>query len=233
VTSRAGHTVRVQVGLRRSGHHLLDRHRRPPCRVVLLLLSHFDAVSALQADALLSRDNPHLSGRITVTASSIEKGCAHDLVSRTPTELWTKDVPSSWCASRANIQIPILPTAPMEHWSQYERLLRYAAGLRSTWDRSGRSCRLRTRSGTAPTTRPTRSARGTSAYAALIRRLASTAGLPSFVLVLVRSLTTRQGSNDGNRWVLLLRHVNDTSLNSNFATATWRIPNVTQVGFRL
>eukprot|EP00211_Chloroparvula_japonica_P006028 CAMPEP_0119121880 /NCGR_PEP_ID=MMETSP1310-20130426/2302_1 /TAXON_ID=464262 /ORGANISM="Genus nov. species nov., Strain RCC2339" /LENGTH=379 /DNA_ID=CAMNT_0007111461 /DNA_START=189 /DNA_END=1325 /DNA_ORIENTATION=+ len=40
--------------------------------------------------------NPHISGEVKVTASSIEKGNPVDLLGRVPKELWTKDVPSSW-----------------------------------------------------------------------------------------------------------------------------------------
>lgn len=37
--------------------------------------------------------NPHVTGRVVISASSIEVGSVADLVSKTPTELWTKDVP--------------------------------------------------------------------------------------------------------------------------------------------
>ncbi len=36
-----------------------------------------------------------------------------------------------------------------------------------------------------------------------------------------------KGSPDGQRWVLLRRHVSDDSLNSNFATFTWPLAGVT------
>lgn len=39
---------------------------------------------------------------------------------------------------------------------------------------------------------------------------------------------TLQGSNDGKNWVLLRRHVNETALNSNFATASFEIPSCSQ-----
>jgi hypothetical protein len=41
-------------------------------------------------------DNPHITKKIIVTPSSIEKGDPKHLVARTPSELWTKDVPASW-----------------------------------------------------------------------------------------------------------------------------------------
>ncbi|KAH3763676.1 E3 ubiquitin-protein ligase Ufd4 [Pelomyxa schiedti] len=37
-----------------------------------------------------------------------------------------------------------------------------------------------------------------------------------------------QGSNDGHNWTVILRHTDDTSLTSNFATASWPITNCTQ-----
>jgi hypothetical protein len=39
---------------------------------------------------------------------------------------------------------------------------------------------------------------------------------------------TLQGSNDAKNWTVLIRHSNDTSLNGNFATCSWPIPNCTQ-----
>jgi hypothetical protein len=40
--------------------------------------------------------NPHQMGRVIVQASSVEKGVPLELVGNAPSELWTKDVPSSW-----------------------------------------------------------------------------------------------------------------------------------------
>lgn len=39
---------------------------------------------------------------------------------------------------------------------------------------------------------------------------------------------TLQGSNDAKNWTILIRHVNDASLNNNYASASWPIPNCTQ-----
>jgi hypothetical protein len=37
--------------------------------------------------------NPSVTGKVKVTASSVEVGSADDLLNKTPTELWTKDIP--------------------------------------------------------------------------------------------------------------------------------------------
>jgi hypothetical protein len=37
-----------------------------------------------------------------------------------------------------------------------------------------------------------------------------------------------QGSNDGKSWIVIKRHVNDVSLNGNFASQSWQIPDCTQ-----
>ncbi|KAF2073310.1 hypothetical protein CYY_005363 [Polysphondylium violaceum] len=39
---------------------------------------------------------------------------------------------------------------------------------------------------------------------------------------------TLQGSMDSKNWTVLVRHSNDSSLNGNFSTCTWPIPNCTQ-----
>ncbi|GAM17293.1 hypothetical protein SAMD00019534_004680 [Acytostelium subglobosum LB1] len=40
--------------------------------------------------------NPHQSGRIKITSSSVDKGFHHDIVELSPSAFWTKDVPASW-----------------------------------------------------------------------------------------------------------------------------------------
>lgn len=42
---------------------------------------------------------------------------------------------------------------------------------------------------------------------------------------------TLQGSNDAKTWNVLIRHNNDNSLNNNYASCSWPIPNCTQVIF--
>jgi len=39
---------------------------------------------------------------------------------------------------------------------------------------------------------------------------------------------TLQGSNDAKNWTVLIRHINDNSLNGNYASCSWPIPNCTQ-----
>jgi len=112
-------------------------------------------------------DNPHAKGKVIVTVSSLEKGTVLDFVSRTPTELWTKDVPASWLSIDLGKNRAVVPNFyTLRHGANYK-----ADSLR-TWD--------------------------------------------------------LRGSNDGVKWTLLMRHVNDESLNSNFATNTWPVPSVTQ-----
>jgi hypothetical protein len=41
-------------------------------------------------------ENPHLSGEVVVSASSLCKGVLQDLVTVAENELWSKDVPASW-----------------------------------------------------------------------------------------------------------------------------------------
>lgn len=40
--------------------------------------------------------NPALVGRITILASSLDKGSPHDLLELKPQDMWSRDVPSSW-----------------------------------------------------------------------------------------------------------------------------------------
>jgi ankyrin repeat protein len=76
--------------------------------------------------------NPHESGRVRVTVSSIEKGAPHELVGATPTELWTKDVPASWFCVDVGSQRRVGPTFySVRHGGNYR-----ADSLR-TWDFQG------------------------------------------------------------------------------------------------
>ena len=82
-------------------------------------------------------ENPHITGRIIITASSIEKarvslrrnitcltplpqGSVQDLMSRTPTELWTKDVPASWFNIDFGPRRAVIPTSyTLRHGANY------------------------------------------------------------------------------------------------------------------
>eukprot|EP01094_Clydonella_sp_ATCC50884_P019936 TRINITY_DN4008_c0_g1_i1.p1 TRINITY_DN4008_c0_g1~~TRINITY_DN4008_c0_g1_i1.p1 ORF type:complete len:443 (-),score=85.19 TRINITY_DN4008_c0_g1_i1:188-1516(-) len=76
--------------------------------------------------------NPHVAGRVVVTASSVERGEPHELVSRTPTELWTKDVPASWFSIDFGKHRQIRPTFyTLRHGGNYR-----GDSLR-TWDLQG------------------------------------------------------------------------------------------------
>jgi hypothetical protein len=111
--------------------------------------------------------NPVLSGRIKVAASSIEKGHPGDLFVKDPSEFWTKDVPASWFQIDLGEQRAVVPTYyTLRHGGNYK-----ADSLR-TWD--------------------------------------------------------FQGSVDGTNWTLLRRHVNDESLNEQFATHSWPIEGQTR-----
>ena len=50
-------------------------------------------------------------------------------------------------------------------------------------------------------------------------------------LLLLSDLPSPQGSNDAKQWTILIRHANDNSLNGNYASCSWPIPNCTQVCF--
>jgi len=76
--------------------------------------------------------NAHLANRIKITASSIEKGNPGDLVSREPSELWTKDVPASWFSiDLGKTRVAIPTTYTLRHGGNYK-----ADSLR-TWDLQG------------------------------------------------------------------------------------------------
>ena len=78
------------------------------------------------------KENPHKTGRVTVSASSVEKGEPMELVGvGTPSELWTKDVPSSWfCLDFGSLRVR--PTTySLRHGGNYR-----GESLR-TWDFQG------------------------------------------------------------------------------------------------
>lgn len=76
--------------------------------------------------------NPDMGGKIKVTASSIEKGVPCELVSRSPTELWTKDVPASWFMIDMGRNRRVIPNYyTLRHGGNYK-----ADSLR-TWDLQG------------------------------------------------------------------------------------------------
>jgi hypothetical protein len=76
--------------------------------------------------------NPHHTKRITVMASSIEKGDPTELVGIVPTELWTKDVPASWFCIDLGRNRSVVPTYyTLRHGGNYK-----ADSLR-TWDFQG------------------------------------------------------------------------------------------------
>jgi len=113
--------------------------------------------------------NPSISGRITVLASSIERGVTHDLVGLASSDLWTKDIPSSWFTLDLGPNRTVVPTAyTLRHGMNFK-----ADSLR-TWE--------------------------------------------------------LQGSSNGENWVCLRRHTNDTSLNSRYALTTWKIQNNSGLG---
>ncbi|PRP81393.1 hypothetical protein PROFUN_11014 [Planoprotostelium fungivorum] len=79
-----------------------------------------------------NRWNHSGSRDITVTASSTEMGRASDLLSRTPTELWTKDIPASWFSIDFGLNRGVSPTHyTLRHGGNYR-----ADSLR-TWDLQG------------------------------------------------------------------------------------------------
>jgi len=145
--------------------------RRIPQGIQFEYKSDFDDQGILYWLATCGRrqpwENPHLTGKVIVSASSIEKGAPHDMLLRTPTELWTKDVPASWFSIDLGPTRAVVPTHyTIRHGANYK-----ADSLR-TWD--------------------------------------------------------LRGSNDGVNWKLLKRHINDDSLNSNFATCSFPVQSVTQ-----
>jgi len=76
--------------------------------------------------------NPHLTKKIIVTPSSIEKGDPKHLVARTPSELWTKDVPASWLMIDLGARRRVLPNFyTLRHGGNYR------ADSMRTWDFQG------------------------------------------------------------------------------------------------
>jgi hypothetical protein len=77
--------------------------------------------------------NPHITGKIKVTSSSIEVGNAPDLLNKSPAELWTKDVPASWFTIDFGNNRAVFPTFyTLRHGGNYR-----ADSLR-TWDLQGK-----------------------------------------------------------------------------------------------
>jgi len=73
-----------------------------------------------------------LAGRVEVQASSIEKGQPHELVSREPSELWSKDIPASWFSIDLGKNRKVVPSYyTIRHGGNYR-----ADSLR-TWDLQG------------------------------------------------------------------------------------------------
>jgi len=76
--------------------------------------------------------NPQLTGKIFVTFSSIEVGSSADFLNKTPSELWTKDVPASWFMIDFGENTTVAPT----HYT-----LRHGGNYRSdslrTWNIQG------------------------------------------------------------------------------------------------
>ena len=76
--------------------------------------------------------NPHLTGNVIVQASSVEKGTPSELVGAVASELWTKDVPSSWFSIQFKNGRCVRPTSYcLRHGGNYR-----ADSLR-TWDFQG------------------------------------------------------------------------------------------------
>jgi len=76
--------------------------------------------------------NPSLSGRITILTSSIERGVTHDLVGLSSSDLWTKDIPSSWFTLDLGQSRSVAPTAyTLRHGMNFK-----ADSLR-TWELQG------------------------------------------------------------------------------------------------
>ena len=77
-------------------------------------------------------ENPHVSGLIEVTCSSLEKGSVHDLVSYLPVELWTKSVPSSWfCVDLGKTRRLALTHYTLRHGGNYK------GDMLRNWDLQG------------------------------------------------------------------------------------------------
>lgn len=77
------------------------------------------------------RRNPHTTGDVKVTASSVEKGNPEELVGAQPCELWTKDVPSSWFSLDFGARRVRVNCYSLRHGGNYR-----ADSLR-TWDFQG------------------------------------------------------------------------------------------------
>lgn len=77
------------------------------------------------------RRNPHGTGDVKVTASSVEKGNPEELVGAQPCELWTKDVPSSWFSLDFGTRRVKVTSYSLRHGGNYR-----ADSLR-TWDFQG------------------------------------------------------------------------------------------------
>lgn len=76
--------------------------------------------------------NPVTSNRIAVLGSSVERGALHDIVTVSPSDLWTKDIPSSWFTIDLGPTRSVVPTAyALRHGMSFK-----ADSLR-TWDLQG------------------------------------------------------------------------------------------------
>ena len=81
---------------------------------------------------LLAWANPVLSNRMVIMASSVERGATHDLVGLNPSDLWTKDIPSSWFTLDIGPNRTVIPSAyGLRHGMNFR-----ADSLR-TWDLQG------------------------------------------------------------------------------------------------
>ncbi|EGC35433.1 hypothetical protein DICPUDRAFT_16127, partial [Dictyostelium purpureum] len=76
--------------------------------------------------------NPHLTSKIKITSSSVDKGNLHDIVEITPNAFWTKDVPASWVMIDVGPNRSVVP-----HYYTIRHGLSFKSDSLRTWDFQG------------------------------------------------------------------------------------------------